>query len=330
MNTTLDSKKARSGKGCSVSQRMPRLIPAIFIFMSLALCSACGSLFAETTPGNILILNSDMSIANYSLVHTRFKSRLTNLKHEIDLGSKWTDESKISDAIRNADPDVIYCIGSKAYLLAHKLAENKRLIFTSLINWRRFPMGKNTYGISTELLPNMQLMTYRYFFPEIDKIGVLYSKDYNKEWFDITVKSAKETGITIVGKLVNRQDEIASNLKELLSRVDALWLIPDPVALPKIELVEEIFKESDKAQKPVFTYSDTFAGLGATFIISSDIPTIGQQAAELAVDLLSGKKLPEKVQTPAGSHIILNLRMVEKYKIKFNMEALDSVNQIIK
>jgi len=329
MNTTLDWKMARSGKGRPVFQRIRRLIPPIFISTVLWCASVCGSLHAET-PGNVLILNSDMSIANYSLVHTRFKSRLSGLKHEIDLGSKWTDESKISDAIRNADPDVIYCIGSKAYLLAHKLAENKHLIFTSLINWRRFPMGKNTYGISTELLPNMQLMTYRYFFPEINKIGVLYSKDYNKEWFDIAVKSAKETGIAIVGKPVNRQDEIASNLKELLPRVDALWLIPDPVALPKVELVAEIFKESDLAQKPVFTYSDTFADLGATFIISADIPTIGQQAAELAMDLLSDRKLPEKVQTPAGSHIILNLRMVEKYRIKFNTEALDSVNQIIK
>ena len=289
-----------------------------------------GSLLAETGSGKVLILNSDMSVSNYALAHTGFKTKVAAISGEIDLGSKWVDESNVKKTIHSVNPDVIYCIGSKAYLLAYEFAENKNIVFSSIINWRRLPMGKNTYGISVELLPSMQLTLYRYFFPEITKIGVVYSKDYNKEWLETVIKSAKDVGITIFKKSIGKQEDVESALKELLPKVDALWLAPDPIVISKIESVGEMFKQCDNAGKPVFAYNEAFADLGATLIISADITTVGGQAAGIALDLLSGQKRDDKVQTPAGTNVILNLKQVEKYKIKLNEEALDSVNQIIK
>lgn len=287
-------------------------------------------LSAETASGKVLILNSDMSVSNYALAHTGFKTKVAAVGGEIDLGSKWVDESNVKKTIHNVNPDVIYCIGSKAYLLANEFAENKNIVFSSIINWRRLPMGKNTYGISVELLPSMQLTLYRYFFPEITKIGVVYSKDFNKEWLDTVVKSARDVGITIFKKSINKQEDVESALKDLLPKVDATWLAPDPIVISKIETVGEMFKQCDNAGKPVFAYNEAFADLGATLIISADITTMGGQAAGIALDLLSEQKRDEKVQAPAGTNVILNLKQVEKYKIKLNEEALDSVNQIIK
>lgn len=286
-------------------------------------------LLPSETNKKVLILNSDVSIINYSLAHTGFQSKLPVPENVVDLGSKWVDEEKIKDAIHDINPSVIYCIGTRAYLLAYRFAGNKHLVFSSIINWRRLPMGKNTYGISNELPPSMQLTMYRYFFPEIHKIGILYSKDYNKEWIDIAVKSAKDVGITIMKRAINRQDEVTSVLEELLPKVDVLWLTPDPGVISNTELVEKIFQQSNDVRKPVFSYSEAFADLGATLIISADIPTIGMQAAGIALDLLSNKGSTERVQSPAGSHITINLRQVKKYKIKLNEEALDSVNQVI-
>lgn len=297
------------------------ILSIFLIFTPMVLSSETGK--------KVLILNSDISIANYSLAHTGFKSKLSITKDEINLGDKWIDEEKIEDTIHDINPDIIYCIGTRAYLLAYKFAGNKNLVFSSVINWRRLPMGKNTYGVSTELLPGMQLTMYRYFFPDIHKIGILYSKNYNKEWIDIAVKSAKDVGINVMKKSINKQDEVESALKELLQKVDVLWLTPDPIVISNMELVEKIFKQSDKARKPVFAYSEAFADFGATLIISADVPTIGVQAAGIAADLLYNQKGIEKVQSPAGSYIVLNLGKVEKYRLKLNEEALDSVNQII-
>jgi hypothetical protein len=41
-------------------------------------------------------------------------------------------------------------------------------------------------------------------------------------------------------------------------------------------------------------------------------------------------EIEEKVQHPAGSHIILNMKKVEEYGLNLNIEALDSVNEIVR
>ena len=238
-----------------------------------------------------------MSIDKYSIAHKVFKSKISNLAEEIDLGSGKLSERKIKKKIRKIDPEVIYCIGSKAYQIAHKVVKNKDLIFSSAIKWRRLPMSKNTYGVSNELPQGTNLMMYRYFFPKISKIGVLYSKAYNKEWLKIAVKNADEIGFDIVSRAIKKPGEIESALKKLLRKVDALWLTIDPIVLNNKECVKEIFKQSAVARKPVFTYDKVFAAFGAVLVISADIPTIGQQAAGLALERLHNKEITKKSRT---------------------------------
>ncbi len=297
--------------------------------------STCLSLFISSTLlareyKRVIILNSNMSIYKYSLAQTELKSKITNLKGEIDLGSKWIDEKRIKKTILDVNPDVIYCIGSKAYQMAYKLAGDKKIVFSLVINWRRHPIGKETYGISNEPLQGTQLMMYRYFFQDVSKIGILYSNKYNKEWFNAAVESAEDVGISIIGKSVKNPNKIESALNKLLPKVDALWLIPDPIVINDIESVNKLFGQCQAAGKPIYTYDKAFADLGATLIMSADIPTMIRQSAEIVFSLLEGRKIEEKVQNPAGSHIILNMKKVEEYGLNLNIEALDSVNEIVR
>ena len=304
------------------------VVLGLFICISSSLFIS-KSLFAEDKK-KVMILNSDMSIYKYSLAHTEFKSKMAGPAYEIDLGSKWTDETKVANTIYEMDPKVIYCIGSKAYILAHKLAKDKKLIFALVINWRRFPMDENTYGIPSELPQNMQLMMHRYLFPEINKIGVLYSKAYHKEWLNIAIESGKDVEIDVIGRPISKSGEIEQALNELLPKVDALWLIPDPIVINKIESVKKIFKQSKAAMKPVLAYDKVFVNFGAALVISADISTMAKQAAGLTLDILADQKITERIQNPAGTHIILNMKKVKEYGINLNIDALDSVNEIIK
>ncbi|MCF6148336.1 MAG: hypothetical protein E3K37_06725 [Candidatus Kuenenia sp.] len=310
------------------NQNKKHIFPAIFAILFIFLPCSTNTSFSDTTE-NVLIINSDMSIKNYSLAHTGFKSVIPNPKGEIDLGNKWKDEAELEKMIQKSNPAIIYCIGIKAYLFSHKLAKDTTLIFSSIINWRRLTMEENTYGISSELLPSMQLMMYRYLFPKTSKIGVLYSKEYNEEWMQLARDDAKDIGISLVGMPINKKTNIRSALKKLLKNVDAVWLTSDPLVLSKTDSVRNIFQQCDTANIPVFTYSEAFIDAGATLVISADIPTIGKQAARLTLDLLSRQKKKERVNIPAGSHISINLKKVEKNNLLLNTEALDSVNQII-
>lgn len=307
-----------------------RIYSVVFRFLILVflLLFISGSLKAREL-SKVLIINSDNTVDKYSHASIEFKSKVPNLIGEIDLGSKWLNEEKIKNNIIEADPDIIFCIGSQAYQMAYKVRKKKVLVFSLILNWHRLPMSRKTYGISNELPQGMQLTMYRYLFPDINKIGLLYSNTYNKQWFDTAVENVKDLDIKLTGRTVSKPGEIGSALKELLPKVDALWLIPDPIVLQDIESVNKIFKLSHAMRKPIFAYDRAFIGIGAALIISADISTMIKQSVEIVMDLLENQKISKKVQDPIGSHIILNMKKVKEYRLKLNEDALDSVNEII-
>lgn len=285
---------------------------------------------SEDAKTKTLVLNSNRSVKKYSTMQSEFKAKFGKPTIEIDIsGSKWADEDWFEDILNEEAPDLIICIGSKAYLLAYKVAKKTDIIFSLGINWRRFPLTKNTYVIASEVPPITTLMMYRYFFPEIKKIGVLYSKKHNKEWFHTAVEEAKEVGMEIVGGTIKKQKEIRTVLNNMLFEVDALWIIPDPVVLSSRNQVEDIFKQCDAMKKPVFAYDKLFADFGAAFIVSADVPTIGGQVAKMATNILDHKEIVDKIQNPAGSYTTIDLEKIEDYGIKVNSRALPTVNDYI-
>lgn len=301
---------------------------ALLLFISiLALFLPSEAVGGES--GGILVLNSNTAVKNYELAQSAFEANSAEIKAKINLGDNSANADTVRRQIQQVNPEIIYAIGSKAYLLAHDIAEDRKIVFSSVLNWQRLPMGKNAYGVSNELFSGMQLMTYRYFFPNLKKIGVVYSENFNKEWLSRALETIKDMGMELVSLPISESAELAPALKKLLPEVDALWLISDPVVLADQESALEIFSQSATMKKPVIAYAEIFSTLGATLVISADISTMGVQAAGLSKDLLEHKEVLQPVIDPAGSYIMLNMKKVKEYGLDLNNEALGSVNQII-
>ena len=298
--------------------------------LMIALCATVIWKPAHTGGGSsLLILNSDKSVKKYLTTQESFEEVASCPTDEIDLGVEGVDNLSLGRLIEQKKPKAIYCIGSKAYLTAQALAGETNIILSSAINWQRFSVGKTTYVISNELSTETQLTMFRYFFPEIKKVGVLYSKEYNNEWVEIAERNGRDFGIEVVGSAVKGPRDNKGVLNELLPQVDGLWLIPDPVVLANVKSVKRVFAIADKLRKPVFAYDPVFADNGAAIIMSPDIPTVGRQAAGLAENLLSDEPIAQRILNPVGSEIMVNMKSIEKYGLKLNEEALDSVNTII-
>jgi len=277
----------------------------------------------------ILLINSDATVEKYKVVQEEFKKAFTHPVFEINLNDKKWRIPDIEEVLYDEYPDLIYCIGTKAYLIVNKYLSEKDIVFSSIINWHRLPVTKKTYGVSSELHPGMQITLFRYIFPEVKRIGVLYSEQYNSQLISDTKVEAKEMGAEIITRTVSKNEQTVSALQELLPDLDALWLISDPVIMSDKKILMEVFKECDSKKVPVLSYHDVFTDYGAILIVSVDDSTIGRQAAGMATEILSVGKMENKVQYPAGSHIILNLKKIKKYGLHFNEEALGAVNQII-
>lgn len=325
MENTCPAKITDNGAHCK-SAGYKLLLQVLLILSVIVLVSD-----APVAKGNetVLILNSNLSVKKYSQMQTAFKAHFEGTTVEIDVGSNWFDEKEVEKSLRNTKPGLIFCIGSKAYALAHKMADDADIIFSLGINWQRFPLTDKTRVIANELAPVMELMTYRYILPSVGRVGVIYSKTHNKEWFKSALADAAEVGVEVVGIPVEKDKEVKAALTTLLPTVDALWLISDPVVLAGTERVKEIFTVCDAMKKPVFAYDKLFANFGASLIISADIATMGKQAAKMAGNILHGKEATAKAQNPAGSHIAINVKKLEQYGIPLNSKALSSINEFI-
>ena len=304
----------------------------VFYYRMLSILIVCFysslALSAEIN-SRILIINSDKSVGKYATIHSEFKSAFKVRLFEIDMQGKTLTPTAFKQQLSRLRPHLIYTIGSKAYIQASAVIQNQPLIFSSMINWRRFTLNNNTYGVALELQVDMPLYLYSYLFPKIRRLGVLYSKRYNQQWFNTAKLQAQEVGISIYGKVIEKPNEIKMALKRLLPKVDAIWLISDPIVLYDKKSMQTIFAEAAARKKPIFAYNTLFMKYGAVLTIAADIPTMGRQAAGLAQDIINREGIDEKVQPPAGSHVILNLKKVHEYGIKINNAALSSVEEII-
>jgi putative ABC transport system substrate-binding protein len=178
-----------------------------------------------------------------------------------------------------------------------------------------------------------EITLFRLFFPNVQKIGVLYSKKYTEEWFKNATNEAKEmremgVEIEIMGRSISQTKQVIPTLKKLLEKVDAFWLISDPELMSTKEDLLNILQECDARKIPVFSYHEAFADFGAILIVSADNLTIGRQAAGIVREILSGNKLDEKVQFPAGSRIIFNLTKVKEYGLQYNEDAIGFANEV--
>lgn len=299
----------------------------VLILLTLFLANAG---FAQSN--KILIVNSDNAVYRYEKIASEFKKVLQQNGYqwaEFNLDSHADTETELKQSIQQENPALIYCIGTKAYSLAQNYADNKKLLFSGAINWRRLNISERTYGVANELSSAQEISLLRYFFPTVKTIGLFYNDKFSREYVETIKKDALALGINIVNQPINDAQEISEALNELLPKIDMFWIIPDPIVLSGKESVQQIFQSAKQLKKPVYAYSDVFIEQGAVLAISADIATIGRQSASLALMIDKDKVPAGTVQSPAGSTVTLNKCTIDALQLNFNQDALDSVNKIV-
>lgn len=289
-----------------------------------------GTGFAQSN--KILIINSDNGVFRYETIAMEFKKVLQQNAYqwiEFNLNSHVDAEVKLKQLIEQENPELVYCIGTKAYLLARNHADNRKLLFSAAINWRRLDISEGTYGVANELSPAQEISLLRYFFPAIKNIGLLYNDKFSREYVETIKKDALALGVNIVNQPINDAQEISDALNALLPKIELFWIISDPVVLSSKASVQQIFQSAKQQKKPVYAYSDVYIEQGAVMAITADLATIGRQSANLTL-MMDKDKVPEgTVQNPAGSTVTLNKCALDALHLGFNQDALDSVNKIV-
>ncbi len=279
---------------------------------------------------HVLIINSDASVDKFLQVEQSFSETYRGRISKLDLGTDAAADAKVRRALLTYQPDVLFCVGSKAYLATNQATQRVPIVFSSAINWRRLSLGRNGFGIANELPIDFQLTTFRHLFPSLRRLGLVYSETFNAEIARSAARSAKDVGMEVLSEVVRRPSDVDKALGMILPRVDALWLIADPVVLSSEPALKRLFDAAQQAKVPVLAYDEAFIESGALLAISADQATIGTQAALMAEQIGAGQPAQPRVIDPAGSEITLNAKALPIYALSLNRDAVSSINRLIR
>lgn len=297
---------------------------------TLLLSLMLAGLTRATELKSVLIINSDASVDKFLQIEESFTETYNGRISKLDLGPDTQADAKVRRALLTQQPDLVFCVGPKAYLATNQATQRVPIIFSSAINWQRLSIGRNSFGIANELPVDFQFTTFRHLFPSLHKLGLLYSEKFNEEIARVATRAGKDVGIDVLLQAVHKPSDLDEGLRSVLPRVDALWLISDPTVLSSESSLKRLFDAALKAKVPVIAYDDAFIESGALLAITADLATMGSQAAFMAEQIGSGQTVKRRVMDPAGSEITLNAKVLPAYALSLNKDAVSSVNRLIR
>ncbi|MCX7993743.1 MAG: ABC transporter substrate-binding protein [Fimbriimonadales bacterium] len=220
-------------------------------------------------------------------------------------------------------PAVILAVGTDAALLlkAHyeKLppAQQVPVVFTMVVD----PVGQGLIrdversgarfaGVALAVRPLRQLRVLQDIKPDIKRVGVLYNpKDpVSQRILAQAREDAARLNLSLQEAPLEQPAQMGTALQLLAGKVDALWLIPDPVCAAP-EPSQQVLEFAHKNRIVVLAFSDSFVRRGALVGAGVDMAEQGTLAAEQVVRILNGEK-PEDLPllTPRRALTYYNLK----------------------
>ena len=285
--------------------------------------------------GPVVVLLSDSETA-YVQPLAEFKEKM---KREISVYNLEGDINRAPDIMRRimkSNPSLILALGAKAAYFAKAATTFRQevpVIFAMVLNWQRYKLmqGQNNIaGIDSDISSGTQLLSLNLFFPQVKRLGVLYSETHSSSTIDEAAHAAELVGMDIISRPIDRAKELKQGYRRLIGKIDALWLPTDPV-LYTLENIHWLKRQCVKDRLICIGQSDNIVRLGMVLAINPDIPSIGTQAAVIAEDILSYDAKPSMigVRDPLGTRLSLNARTAKQIGLALPEGVLQMADEVV-
>src|SRR3972149_9570616 len=175
-------------------------------------------------------------------------AKIYDLKGDIDEGKRVIKNIK-DNKLR---PGLILAVGVLAATLAKDQFTDIPIIFCMVINHERFNLeGANMTGISSEASIGDQFGVLKTLLGAGKNVGVIYDPMKTGKIVSAAVPLAGKSGFDLIKTEVTSGDEVASALKNMVDKIDALWIVPDSTVVTK-GVLEKILNPALKHRLPVF------------------------------------------------------------------------------
>ena len=279
---------------------------------------------------NTVVIIQSQQIAAYNEAIKGFekgcKGKNISIKAIYNLNGDTDEGKRIIQNIKDNEfePDLILAVGVLAATLVKEQFTDVPIIFCMVINHKRFNLqGANITGISSEVSVEDQFAILKELLGARKNVGVIYDPTKTGNIVSEAGRVIKKLEFNFIKKEVTSESEVTPALKNMIDKIDALWMIPDSTVITKTSL-NAISKTLLEHHLPIFCTSDAIVKAGALVSVSPDYIYTGRQAARMAQTLLSnptttslGIKQPDKlkltVNTKTAEIIGINLTSFQSH-----------------
>jgi len=296
---------------------LPRLILLLTVSM-LAVFAAPSPASAETC--EVIVVKS-AELKPHQDVLRGFKDVSACTVREVRL-----KDGEGVEKLRKKRPDLVFVIGATAFRKVHSLKDLPVVYALVVLPDSERALSPNVSGVNMEVPPAAYLSAMKEVFPVTKRVGLLYDPKNTQSYVDKAARTFSEGGVELAAVSMSDNAGFASTLKDLRSKIDILWMLPDPSVVTP-ETVEYLLRFSIQHDLPIFTFSKKYVEIGAVASIDVDPYDMGAQAAEIADKIIAGQKEPVRV-SPRTTHLSISMKAANKMGIKIKDEPARKVNNV--
>ncbi len=199
---------------------------------------------------------------------------------------KGPQDTRLPAELLDSEWDLVLAIGPYATRLLDRLPDRVPKLYAMVLYPERVvPPGMTLSGVSLNIPPDFQITAIKDALPNIQSLGVLYDPEHSAELVEMLDRSAKDHNVLLKPIRVTSNKEIKDSLGLHLPDLDVLLFIPDPTVISE-SIVTFAIKEALKHGVPAVGYNRFFLRAGALIALIIDYRKIGEQAGELALQIL--------------------------------------------
>ncbi len=315
----------------------------LFAIGFLALLLVCRALsptpaFAgpQQPPGRprIAALLSDDVLA-YHRVLEHFRAVVNLPVATFNLDGKIDRAPEVMQKVMAAKPACILALGAKAAVVAKTWTQDSGqppVLFALVLNWRRYGLDQapNIAGIEAEVAHATQLANVKMLLPGIKRVGVIYNEEQSGALMAEARKAAALLGLELVEATIDRPEEFASAFRTMADKVDAFWMMSDPVAYT-LQNIAWLKDRCIRYRMVCIGQSANIARAGLLVAVDVDLVAVGAQAADLARAIVLHGKTPREIgiMPPLSTRIIVNLRTARAIDLTLEPKALDLATLVL-
>lgn len=247
--------------------------------------------------------------------------------------------AQIAQKFVGMKPDVIVAIPTTSAQTVRQatMGSGVPVVFSSvtdpvgakLVGNLKMPEG-NVTGQSNFLEVKPQLEKFREILPGLKRLGVIYnpSEANSVVLVEMIRKAAGELGMTMVVGIATSSSEVSQAAKQLVGKVDAIYIANDNTALSAFEAIVNV---GNANKLPVFVSDTDMVIRGAVAALGPNQYDLGRETGKMVVKVLRGAKISSlPVGFPKKVEFVVNLKAARAVGIVIPEKIVASADFVIR